>query len=39
MERMAAAAEEQQKMRKAQGRVIEPEDDGTKKKRGPRTGG
>jgi YidC/Oxa1 family membrane protein insertase len=43
MERMAEAAkaaEEQQKMRKAQGRVIEPKsDDEPKKKRGPRTGG
>lgn len=39
MERMAAAAEQQQKMRKAQGRVVEPQDDGSKKKRGPRTGG
>lgn len=42
MERMAEAAkaaEQQQKMRRAQGRVIEPDDDKNKKKRGPRTGG
>lgn len=35
-ERMAEMAEQQQKMRKAQGRVVEDE---PKKKRGPRTGG
>lgn len=39
MERMAAAAEQQQKMRQAQGRVVESDDEGPKKKRGPRTGG
>ena len=39
MERMAAAAEQQQKMRQAQGRVVDSQDDSPKKKRGPRTGG
>ncbi|MGB1129448.1 MAG: hypothetical protein ACPG4K_05315, partial [Haloferula sp.] len=38
MERMAAAAEQQQKMRQAQGRVVDSQDDSPKKKRGPRTG-
>lgn len=37
MERMAEAAEKQKQMKKATGRVIE--DEGPKKKRGPRTGG
>ena len=37
MQKMASAAEKQQKMKKAQGRVVENET--PKKKRGPRTGG
>jgi hypothetical protein len=37
MERMAEAAEQQQKLKQARGRVVE--DDNPKKRRGPRTGG
>ncbi|BCX47282.1 insertase,Yid [Haloferula helveola] len=39
MERMAEAAEQQQKMKQARGRVVESGDDKPKKPRGPRTGG
>ncbi|MCH7224879.1 membrane protein insertase YidC [Haloferula sp. A504] len=39
MERMAAAAEQQQKMKQARGRVVDDEKSKPKKPRGPRTGG
>lgn len=39
MERMAEAAEQQQKMKQAKGRVVDSEPAKSKKPRGPRTGG
>lgn len=39
MEKMAEAAEQQQRMKQARGRVVESEPPKDKKKRGPRTGG
>ncbi len=39
MERMAEAAEQQQKMKQARGRVVDDGNDKPKKPRGPRTGG
>ncbi len=39
MERMAEAAEQQQKMKQARGRVVEDDQPKPKKPRGPRTGG